>query len=58
VPSWAVTATVIVFDPTFKGTLNADPEVAAVPFTVSVAPVKVRVGVTLIEVIPLATEAV
>ena len=59
VPSCAVTTTVIMLLPTFSEIEpEAEPEVTAVPLTVIVALAWVRVGVTVIEVVALATEAV
>ena len=58
-PSWAVTTMVIVFDPVFN---PIDPDAAllatAVPFTFTVAVASSKVGVTVTEVIELATFAV
>jgi hypothetical protein len=48
-----------VFEPTLNEILpEAEPEVTDVPFTVIVAPVSLRVGVTVIDVIAFATVAV
>ena len=57
VPFAAVTTTVIVLLPTFKLIApDAEPEVTAVPFTVTVAPEPpVTVGKTVIEVVVLPT---
>ena len=56
VPSLAVTFTLILLLPTTNGKLaEADPEVTAVPFTVMVAAGSLVVGVTVTEVIVLAT---
>ena len=56
VPSWAVTATVIVLLPTFNAIeLLAWPLVTAVPFTVTVAVLSARVGLTVILATELAT---
>ncbi len=58
-PLAAVTTTVMVFEPTFRLIdPDADPDVTAVPFTVIEAPESVLVGVTVIELMLLATEAV
>jgi hypothetical protein len=59
VPFSAVTTTVIVFDPTFRDIgPDAEPDVTDVPFTVMVAFSWDLVGVTVIEVTELATDAV
>ena len=58
-PFWAVTTVVMVLDPTDK--LMAElalPLVTAAPFTVTVAVASETVGVTVIEVVALLTEAV
>jgi hypothetical protein len=54
-----VTKTVMVFDPTLSEIApEAEPDVTEVPLTVIVALAWVRVGVTVIDVTALATEAV
>ena len=58
-PSWAVTTTVMVFDPTLSEIApEAEPDVTEVPLTVMVALACVRVGVIVIDVTELATDAV
>ena len=55
-PSWAVPITVIVFVPTVSEIdPEADPEETVVPFTVIVASLCVRVGVTVIEEVAYKT---
>ncbi len=57
--SWAVPTTVIVFEPTESEMLpDAEAEVTAVPLTVTVALASFTVGVTVIEVVALLTDAV
>mgnify|MGYP006951238070 CR=1 FL=1 len=56
VPSWAVTAMVIILEPTFKLALDGLPLVAGKPFTVIVAPAASEsVGVTSMLVVALGT---
>ena len=58
-PSCAVTKTVIVFDPTANViAAEALPDATAVPFTVTVAVGSATVGVTVMDVVPLATISV
>ena len=57
VPPEAVTKTVMVLAPTDKGiAVEAAPEATAFPFTVTVDVEVATVGVTLIDVVALATE--
>ena len=58
-PLAAVTTTVIMLLPTLKEIdPDADPDVTAVPLTVIVAPESLLVGVTVMDVMALPTEAV
>ncbi len=59
VPSCAVTTTLIVFEPTLRlmGWLKV-PEATFVPFTLTVASLSSRVGVTVRDVVALGTLAV
>ncbi|MNM81756.1 hypothetical protein D3C81_937670 [compost metagenome] len=57
-PFSAVTTTLIKFTPTASGTDTAAPLATVLPFTFTVAPASATVGVTLIELTPLATLAV
>ena len=51
--------TVMVLEPTLRFMFpDADPDVTEVPLTVMVAPLSLLVGVTVIEVMLLATDAV
>ena len=59
VPSEAVTTVVMVLGPTTKGRLaDADPDVILVPFTFTVAAASLVVGVTVTDVMVVATFAV
>jgi hypothetical protein len=50
---------VMVLEPTFRFMFpEAEADVTALPLTVMVAPLSLLVGVTVIEVMPLATDAV
>ena len=58
-PSAAVTTIVFVFWPTVNGWLaDGDPEATVAPFTCTIAPASVTVGVIVIAVIPLFTDVV
>ena len=58
-PSFAVTIVVIVLAPTFKLIFpEAVPLLTIVPFTVTLAPDTATVGVTVIELVALLTDAV
>ena len=58
-PSCAVTAVVMVLFPAARAiALEAVPEVVAIPLTVTVAVGSATVGVTVMEVTELATDAV
>ena len=57
-PSGAVTTVLITFGPTTSGNAaDAAPEATIFPFTFTVAPVLLVVGVTVIEAVALLTEA-
>ena len=58
-PSWAVTIVVILLLPTARAIApDAEPDVTAVPFTVSVAVASLVVGVAVTDVMPLPTAVV
>jgi len=59
VPFCAVTTVVMVFEPTFNAMApDAVPEFTAIPFTVTVEVATLVFGVTVIDVMVLATDAV